>query len=74
MWQDRLGTTRVRRLLENSSAGRSLKDNAWFEGYAPCLAPQVIVVALFEHREHGQFTDPIVRDVIKSVSTKKPAS
>jgi penicillin-binding protein 2 len=48
-----------------------LKDNAWFEGFAPCDAPEIVVVALFEHGEHGQFAAPIVRDVIKAYFDKK---
>src|SRR5262249_14467025 len=53
------------------SAGRNLKDNAWFEGYAPCHAPEIVVVSLFEHGEHGQFAAPIVRDVMKAYFDKK---
>ena len=32
-----------------------MKDNAWFVGFAPRAAPEIVVVALFEHGEHGQF-------------------
>ena len=57
--------------LKGATAGRNLKDNAWFEGYAPCHAPEIVVVAFFEHGEHGQFAAPIVRDVIKAYFDKK---
>ena len=48
-----------------------MKDNAWFEGFAPRDNPEIVVVALFEHGEHGQFAAPIVRDVIKAYFDKK---
>ena len=57
--------------LKGTAAGRNLKDNAWFEGYAPCHAPEIVVVSLFEHGEHGQFAAPIVRDVMKAYFDKK---
>ena len=57
--------------LKGGAAGRNLKDNAWFEGYAPCHAPEIVVVALFEHGEHGQFAAPIVRDIMKAYFDKK---
>jgi penicillin-binding protein 2 len=50
---------------------RNMKDNAWFEGFAPRSAPEIVVVALFEHGEHGQFAAPIARDVIKAYFDKK---
>jgi penicillin-binding protein 2 len=54
--------------------GRSaedLKDNAWFVGYAPQDAPEIVVVALFENGVHGPFAAPIARDVIKAYFDKK---
>ena len=50
---------------------RSLKDNAWFEGFAPRDNPEIVVVALFEHGEHGQYAAPIVKDVMKAYFDKK---
>ena len=47
------------------------KDNAWFVGFAPRSAPEIVVVALFAHGEHGQFAAPIVRDVLKAYFDKK---
>ena len=59
--------------LKNTAAGhaRDMRDNAWFEGFAPRSAPEIVVVALFEHGEHGQFAAPIVRDVMKAYFDKK---
>jgi penicillin-binding protein 2 len=48
-----------------------LKDNAWFVGFAPRSAPEIVVAALFENGEHGQFAAPIVRDVMKAYFDKK---
>jgi len=48
-----------------------LKDNAWFVGFAPRRAPEIVVVALFEHGEHGQFAATIVRDVVKAYFDKQ---
>jgi cell division protein FtsI/penicillin-binding protein 2 len=57
--------------LLKSSAGRHMKDNAWFFGFAPVEAPEIVVVALFEGGEHGNLAAPIVRDVIKAHFDKK---
>jgi penicillin-binding protein 2 len=59
--------------LKGTAAGRAknMRDNAWFEGFAPRSAPEIVVVALFEHGEHGQYAAPIVRDVIKAYFDKK---
>src|SRR5262249_6904407 len=48
-----------------------MKDTAWFVGFAPRSAPEIVVVALFEHGEHGNLAAPIVRDVIKAYFDKK---
>ncbi len=58
-------------MLKNTKLGQSMKDNAWFVGYAPEEAPEIVVVALFENGEHGQFASPMVRDVIKAYFDKK---
>jgi len=50
---------------------QSSKDNAWFVGFAPCEAPEIVVVALHEHGEHGPIAAPIVRDVIKAYFDKQ---
>src|SRR5215203_2014147 len=58
-------------MLKGSAAGRAMKDNAWFVGFAPQDAPEIVVVALFEGGEHGNLAAPIVRDVIKSYFDKQ---
>jgi len=60
-------------LVKGTSAGhaKDLRDNAWFEGFAPRSAPEIVVVALFEHGVHGQFAAPIVRDVMAAYFDKK---
>lgn len=72
---DVCGKTGTAQLASNtllkSAAGRHMKDNAWFVGFAPRQSPEVIVVALFEGGEHGNLAAPIVRDVIKAYFDKK---
>jgi penicillin-binding protein 2 len=58
-------------VLKNTRLGQTLKDNAWFVGFAPRQSPEIVVVALFEGGEHGNLAAPIVRDVIKSYFDKK---
>jgi len=59
--------------VKGAGAGhaKDLKDNAWFEGFAPRSNPEIVAVALFEHGEHGQYAAPIVRDIIKAYFDKK---
>ena len=57
--------------LLKSAAGRHLKDNAWFVGFAPRQSPEIVVAALFEAGEHGNLAAPIVRDVLKAYFDKK---
>lgn len=59
------------KFLKGTSAGRAMKDNAWFVGYAPQEAPEIVVVALFENGEHGDRAAWIVRDVLKAYFDKK---
>lgn len=59
------------KVLKGTSAGRSMKDNAWFVGFAGRQTPEIVVVALFENGEHGNLAAPIVRDVIKAYFDKK---
>lgn len=58
-------------VLENTELGQTLKDNAWFVGFAPRRNPEIVVVALFEGGEHGNLAAPIARDVIKAYFDKK---
>jgi penicillin-binding protein 2 len=52
-------------------SSKDLKDNAWFVGFAPRAAPEIVVAAYFEHGEHGMFAAPIVRDILKAYFDKK---
>jgi penicillin-binding protein 2 len=58
-------------MLKGTAIGRTMKDNAWFVGFAPQSSPEIVVVALFESGEHGNLAAPIVRDVIKAHFDKK---
>lgn len=58
-------------VLKGTALGRSMKDNAWFVGFAPQQSPEIVVVALFENGEHGNLAAPIVRDVIKAYFDKE---
>jgi penicillin-binding protein 2 len=58
-------------LLKGTKLGQTMKDNAWFVGYAPEEAPEIVVVALFENGEHGDRASWIVRDVLKAYFDKK---
>jgi penicillin-binding protein 2 len=57
--------------VKASAASKDLKDNAWFVGFAPRDNPEIVVAALWEHGEHGQFAAALVRDVIKAYFDKK---
>jgi penicillin-binding protein 2 len=50
---------------------KELKDNAWFVGAYPKENPEIVVVALSQHEEHGMLAAPIVRDVIKAYLDKQ---
>lgn len=70
------GKTGTAQLASNDAVkllkmGQSMKDNAWFVGFAPRSAPEIVVVALFENGEHGPLAAPIVRDVLKAYFDKK---
>jgi penicillin-binding protein 2 len=57
--------------VTKGSSARNLKDNGWFEAFAPCHAPEIVVVALFEHGEHGALAAPIAKDVMMAYFDKK---
>lgn len=49
------------------------KDYAWFMGYAPADAPQILVVALIEQGGHGSsVAAPVVRRVMEAYFNVKP--
>jgi len=56
----------------HSQGRKTSEDNAWFEAFAPCENPEIVVVALFEKFPgHGQFAAPITRDIMKAYFDKK---
>ncbi|HWQ55577.1 MAG TPA: penicillin-binding protein 2 [Bryobacteraceae bacterium] len=69
------GKTGTAQLASNQflsgKSARHLRDNAWFVGFAPRQAPEIVVVALWENGEHGNYAAPIVRDVLKAYFDKK---
>jgi penicillin-binding protein 2 len=58
-------------LLKGTALGKTMKDNAWFVGFAPRQSPEIVVVALLEAGLHGDMAAPPVRDVIKAYFDKK---
>jgi penicillin-binding protein 2 len=58
-------------LLKARKGDKDMKDNAWFVGFAPRQSPEIVVAALFENGQHGNYAAPIVRDVIKAYFDKK---
>jgi penicillin-binding protein 2 len=51
--------------------GKEYANNAWFVGFAPREAPEIVVVSLFEHGAEGPLAAPITRDVLKAYFDKK---
>ncbi|HUQ91187.1 MAG TPA: penicillin-binding protein 2 [Bryobacteraceae bacterium] len=58
-------------LVKSSGGGKEFADNAWFVGFAPRDNPEIAVVALVDHGEHGDRAAPLVRDVVKAYFDKK---
>ena len=61
----------ARRPSQASVANANSLTDAWFVGYGPEEAPEIVVVALFENGEHGDRAAWIVRDVLKAYFDKK---
>jgi penicillin-binding protein 2 len=59
------------KLMKGNKGANDFKDNAWFVGFAPRENPEIVVAALFESGEHGNWAAPIVRDVVKAYFDKK---
>lgn len=72
---DVCGKTGTAQLASNKflsgKTGKEFEDNAWFVGFAPRQAPEIVAVALYEHGGHGQFAAPVVRDILKAYFDKK---
>ena len=59
------------KVLKGTKLGQTMKDNAWFVGFAPREVPEIVVAALFENGAESKFAAPIARDVIKAYFDKK---
>lgn len=57
--------------MKGKAVTHNMKDNAWFVGFAPRQNPEIVVVAFWEHGEHGQFAAALARDVIKAYIDKR---
>ncbi|MFP3871026.1 MAG: penicillin-binding transpeptidase domain-containing protein, partial [Syntrophobacteria bacterium] len=76
------GTAQVVRVTEEDSEQRDEKevpykfrDHAWFVGYAPAEAPQLVVVALVEHGGHGaSAAAPLVGEMMEEFFKEKLTS
>ncbi|HEX3435698.1 MAG TPA: hypothetical protein VHT24_02950, partial [Pseudacidobacterium sp.] len=49
----------------------SVKDNAWFVGFAPRRNPDIVVCTLFEGGEHGRLAGRLAARVIEAYVTKQ---
>jgi penicillin-binding protein 2 len=71
------GTAQVVRLrhtedLEEDEIPVHFRDHAWFVGFAPAPAPEIVVVALVEHGGHGgSAAAPITQRVLSVYFEKK---
>ena len=67
------GTAQVVSASLKDSGGKKaeFRNNAWFVGYAPSHAPEIVVSALVLRGEHSAVAAPMVRDVIKAYYDKK---
>ncbi len=52
--------------------GKHYEDHAWFAGYAPAEAPEIVVVALLENGGHGGVASaPLVKQVMEAYFRKE---
>jgi len=58
-------------VLKGTKLGKTMKNNAWFVGFAPMESPEIVVAVLWEGGEEGPLAAPIVRDVLKAYFDKK---
>ncbi len=56
---------------KGAKLNNALANNVWFVGYAPMDAPEIAVVALYEHGVESYNAVPIVRDILKAYFDKK---
>lgn len=73
---DFAGKTGSAQIISNALAARmghskSMKDNAWFVGFAPRRNPDIVVCALMESGEHGRFAGRLAAQVIAAYVNKQ---
>jgi penicillin-binding protein 2 len=57
--------------VTKGSSAKNLQDNGWFEAFAPCHAPEIVVVSFLEHGEHGFLAAGLTKDVLVAYFEKK---
>jgi penicillin-binding protein 2 len=57
--------------VTKGSRAKDLQDNGWFEAFAPCHNPEIVVVSFLEHGEHGSLAAGLVKDVLVAYFDKK---
>jgi penicillin-binding protein 2 len=58
--------------IDEDEVAFELRDHAWFVGFAPAEAPEIVVVALSEHGGHGgSAAGPIVQKVLARYFEKR---
>jgi penicillin-binding protein 2 len=68
------GTAQTHEFRSDAERKRRDRDHAWFAGFAPVEAPEVVVVVLAERAGlGGQVAAPIAREVLKAVFFERVA-
>jgi penicillin-binding protein 2 len=68
------GTAQTREFRSDADRKRRDQDHAWFAGFAPVEAPQVVVVVFAERAgPGGQVAAPIAREVLRAVFFERVA-
>ena len=44
--------------LAKATGGVASQPNAWFVGFAPCYAPEIVVAAIWDHGAEGPWLPP----------------
>jgi penicillin-binding protein 2 len=58
--------------LDDHEIQFELRDHAWFVGFAPATAPEIVVAAILEHGGHGgSAAGPIVQKVLARYFEKR---
>ncbi len=72
---DVCGKTGSAQVASNSftkgKSAKDLQDNGWFEAFAPCHNPEIVVVSFLEHGEHGSLAAGLTKDVLVAYFDKK---